>query len=69
MKALAGRLPSSGSVASPLKAITSPATNRVPSAGDRIVGVGTLPTLMVIGVETVVLTPSDTVSRTVYWPG
>ena len=47
--------------ASPLNEITSPARNDAPSVGERIVAVGTLPTLIVIGVATVELTPSETV--------
>ena len=34
-----------------------------------IVALGTLPTLIVSGVEIELFTPSDTVSRTTYWPG
>ena len=40
VKALAGSVPSSGSVASPLNEITSPARKSAPSCGDRIVAVG-----------------------------
>ncbi len=69
VNALAGSVPSSVSVASPLNEITSPAANVAPSVGARIVGVGTLPTLIVIGVALVDWTPSDTVSRAVYRPG
>ena len=54
------------SVASPLKEITSPAWNVLPSWGDRIVAAGLLPTLMVNGIERVVLTPSETDSLAVY---
>ena len=39
-----------------------------PAAGESIVAVGRLPTLMLRGVEIELLTPSDTVSRTTYWP-
>ena len=46
VKALAGSVPSSASVASPLKEITSPAWKMVPSCGVRIVAVGGLPTLI-----------------------
>ncbi len=66
--ALAGSVPSSGSVASPLNEITSPALNVFPSCGERIVAVGALPTLIEIGVDSVELTPSETVNRAVYWP-
>ena len=69
VNALAGSVPSSASVPSPLNEITSPARNMAPSVGDRIVAVGGLPTLIVIGVDSVVLTPSETVSRAVYVPG
>jgi hypothetical protein len=68
VQALAGRAPSSGSVASPLKEITSPARKVPPSAGERIVAVGGLPTPTAIGVERVVLTPSETESLALYWP-
>ena len=40
-----------------------PARNSAPLSGARMVGTGRLPTLIVIGVESVVLLPSDTVSR------
>ena len=50
----------------PLKEITSPARKKTPSIGERIVAVGGLPALIVIGVEIVEFTPSETVSRTVY---
>ena len=40
VNALAGSAPSSGSVPSPLKEITSPARNVAPSVGVRIVAVG-----------------------------
>ena len=53
---------------SPLKEITSPALNVAPSAGVRIVAVGGLPTLMLIGVDNVVFVPSETDSRAVYVP-
>jgi hypothetical protein len=68
VKALAGSVPSSGSVASPLKEITSPAWNRLPSVGDRMVAVGRLPTAIDSGVAWVVLTPSETASLAVYAP-
>ena len=47
VNALAGSVPSSVSVPSPLKAMTSPARKTIPSCGDRIVAVGALPTVMV----------------------
>ena len=49
--------------------ITSPARKVAPSVGESIVALGTLPTLIVSGVEIELFTPSDTVSRTKYWPG
>ena len=49
--------------------MTSPARNKAPSLGARIVAVGGLPTLIEIGVENVVFTPSETESRAEYWPG
>src|SRR5947207_15904205 len=64
----AGSAPSIASLPSPLKVMTSPATNVAPSVGARIVAAGGVPTLMVSGVETVVFTPSDTDNRTVYGP-
>ena len=63
VNALAGSGPSSGSMPSPLYVMTSPATNCAPSVGARMVAVGTLPALMVIGVEMELFTPSETVSR------
>ena len=63
VNALAGSGPSSGSVPSPLYVMTSPALNCAPSVGARIVAVGTLPALIVIGVEIELLTPSETVRR------
>ena len=57
-------MPSSASVALPLKVMTSPALNVAPSVGDRMVAVGRLPALMLSGSEIVEFTPSDTVSRT-----
>ena len=57
-------MPSSASVAVPLKLMTSPALNVAPSVGDRMVAVGRVPALMVSGAEIVEFTPSDTVSRT-----
>ena len=66
MNALAGSVPSSGSVPVPLYVITSPARKCTPSEGDRIVAVGTLPALIAIGVESELFTPSDTVSRKSY---
>jgi hypothetical protein len=68
VNALAGRDPSSGSVPSPLYVMTSPAWNWAPSVGVRMVAVGTLPALMVIGVEIELFTPSETVSRAWYAP-
>ena len=62
--ALAGSVPSSASVAVPLKVMTSPALNSPPSVGVvRMVATGRLPALMLSGVESVELTPSETVSR------
>ena len=49
--------------------MTSPARNKAPSVGVRIVAVGGLPTRIVIGVENVVFVPSETESRAEYWPG
>ena len=49
--------------------MTSPARKVAPSVGAAIVAVGGLPTLIVIGVEIELFTPSETVSRTTYWPG
>ena len=69
MNALAGSAPSSGSVPSPLNEITSPARNVAPSVGVRIVPVGGLPTVIVIGVDRVVFVPSETDSRAEYVPG
>ena len=68
MKALAGSVPSSASVAPPLNEITSPARKLTPSWGVRIVAVGAPPTLIVIGAASTVLTPSETESLAVYWP-
>jgi hypothetical protein len=48
--------------------MTSPARKKEPSTGEVIVAVGGLPALMVRGVDTVVLTPSETLNRTVYRP-
>ena len=48
--------------------MTSPARKVAPSVGESIVAVGTFPTLIVSGVEIELLTPSETVSRTTYWP-
>jgi hypothetical protein len=48
--------------------MTSPATNVRPSVGARIVAVGSVPTLIVSGVEIVVLIPSETDKRTLYGP-
>ncbi len=69
VNALAGSVPSSGSVPSPLNEITSPARKVLPSCGVRIVAVGGLPTVIVSGVDSVVLVPSETVSRAVYCAG
>ena len=69
VKALAGSVPSSASVPSPLNGDHVPGAEEVPSCGDRMVAVGGLPTLIDTGVESVVFTPSETVSRAVYWPG
>ena len=69
VKALSGSAPSSGSVPSPEYEITSPARKWRPLAGVRIVAVGTLPALIVIGVEIESWTPSETVSRAWYGPG
>ena len=63
VKALSGRSPSSGSVPSPEYEITSPARKWRLFVGVRIVAVGTLPALIVIGVEIESWTPSETVSR------
>ena len=49
--------------------ITSPARKVAPSVGESIVALGTLPTLIVSGVDIELFTPSETVSRTTYWPG
>jgi hypothetical protein len=49
--------------------MTSPATNVAASVGALIVAVGGAPALTVIGSAFVVLTPSETASRTVYCPG
>ena len=68
LNALAGSVPSSGSVPFPENEMTSPATKKMPSCGDSMVAVGGLPTLIEIGVEIVVLTPSDTETRAEYWP-
>ena len=55
-------------MASPLNEITSPAPKDAPSWGDRIVAPGLFPALTVMGVDSVLLTPSETVSRAVYCP-
>ena len=49
--------------------MTSPARNVAPAAGAVIVAVGGLPTLIVIGVDTELFVPSETVSRITYRPG
>ena len=49
--------------------MTSPATKKLPSCGDRTVAVGGLPTLIASGVEIVVFTPSETESLAEYWTG
>src|SRR4051794_10082807 len=49
--------------------MTSPARNVAPSVGAVIVAVGGLPTLIVIGVDTELFVPSETVSRITYRPG
>src|SRR5262247_421405 len=61
---LGDRTPS-GSVAEALKDTTSPASKKPPSAGVVLNAVitGGLPTLMLTGAESELLTPSDTVSR------
>ena len=51
VKALSGSAPSSGSVPSPLYGSRHRPGTWLPSAGVRIVAVGTLPALIVIGVE------------------
>ena len=52
VKALAGSVPSSGSVASAADRRSRRRRRRtMPSCGDRIVAVGGLPTLIVIGVR------------------
>ena len=68
VNALAGSVAPVLSVPAPLKPMTSPALKKIPSVGDRIVAVGGVPTTMVSGGDGVVLTPSETVKRTVYWP-
>src|SRR5262245_9291272 len=68
VNALAGNVAPVLSVPLPLKPMTSPALKKVPSVGDRIVAVGGVPTTMVSGGDGVLLTPSETVSRAVYWP-
>src|SRR5205809_861634 len=68
VNALAGSRPSSGSWPPPLKEITSPARKELPSTGDEIVATGGAPTLMVKGGGSVVFTPSETASLTVYRP-
>jgi hypothetical protein len=69
VNALAGNVPSSGSVPSPEYEITSPATKNPPSCGEVIVAVGGLPTLIETGVENVEFTPSETDTRAEYTPG
>src|SRR4029453_8250458 len=64
VKALAGRVPSSGPVASPLNEITAPARNVLPSWGERIVAIGLSPALTDSGVDRLVLTPSENDSLT-----
>ena len=55
-----GRTPSSASVASPEKVITSPARNSAPFTGDVIACSGGFPTEMAIAPDVVVRVPSDT---------
>src|SRR4029450_1544513 len=64
-KALAGSWPSSASVADPEEVIASPARNRAPVVGVRMVAVGGVPTRIVMSLDTALLVPSDTVSRAV----
>src|SRR3954453_19776254 len=49
--------------------MTSPARKLAPSVGAVIVAVGGLPTLIVIGVDTELVSVSETVSRITYRPG